>query len=57
VETYKAVSHPFVLSNYMNAIELTIPIIATKITNMFASMLKDNGKIKVKRRSRTDEEV
>ena len=40
IQTYKEVQHPFVLSNYLNAFQLSFPLIASGVTKIFAYILK-----------------
>ena len=50
VKAFKEVEHPLILDNYLDAFDLTIPLITVQITKIFKSVFKYSNK-KAKRAS------
>ena len=41
IKSFKEVEHPFVLNHYLNAFELSFPMIAVGVTKIFTHILKN----------------
>ena len=44
IQSFKEVEHPFVLSNYLNAFQLSFPVLAVGVSRIFGHILKINNK-------------
>ena len=41
IQSFKEVEHPFVLNNYLNAFQLSVPMLVTSVTKVFSTLLKN----------------
>lgn len=39
VETFKEVEHPFVMNNYLNAFDVSFPLMTARVTQIFSTLL------------------
>lgn len=51
IKAFKQVSHPFILENYMNVFDCTLPLITSNITQIFKYFVKVTQNKSTKRSS------